>query len=441
MLGAAEVVTATRRLPHALVVAWEYPGVHSRRGTALARRVGQIVRGFADAEWAVTVAHRLNTERDPARDAPVSEFTPDGNVYTRHAIPGPSPDPRPGWWRAPARKAITAWTSFRHGDRSHSWARGALLHLRSMPIPPPDVIIGCFTPRGPLALAAEASRIWNAPWIADLQDPWWEGTSAGVRPLVALWTRRVLRSASVVVQVSPEWAAEMIPIVRRDVAVVRHAVRTLGTGSSANFRNAPSDPFTVFYAGSLNEEQQDVVPFLEAIGRVRRRGMGRQIVVEIAGSEHVWEKFNRAASGLGVSDALRWLGWIDARTLAQRAAAADCLLVVPLFSPDRRGVPSKLFEYLEYGRPVLIAGRDSGAFDTLLAEWGHPPVVASSVDAIEDAVYRAMRGDDGALLTVDACQRAPVTERDLARTFIGWAEQFRHTRASDLGRARIADSV
>jgi glycosyltransferase involved in cell wall biosynthesis len=427
-------------MPHALVVAWEYPGVHSRRGAALARRVGQIVRGFADAEWAVTVAHRLNTEQDPARDAPVSEFTPDANIYTRHAIPGPSPDPRPGWWRLPARKAITAWTSFRHGDRSTSWARGALLHLRSTPIPAPDVIVGCFTPRGPLALAADASRIWNTPWIADFQDPWWEGTSTAVRPLVALWTRRVLRSASVVVQVSPEWAAEMVPIIRRDVAVLRHAVRTSGRREPALARKDLSNGFTVLYAGSLNEEKQDVVPFLEAIGRVRRHEM-RQVVVEIAGSEYVWEKFNRAASALGVSDTLRWLGWIDSRALAQRAAAADCLLVVPLFSPDRRGVPSKLFEYLEYGRPVLIAGRDSGAFDTLLAEWGHPPVVASSVDEIAGALSRAMQGDDGGLLTLEACRRAPVTERDLARTYIAWAEQFRLNRPLDTGPARIADSA
>jgi hypothetical protein len=237
-----------------------------------------------------------------------------------------------------------------------------------------------------------------------------------------------------VIQVSPEWAAETEAVIKRDVKVVRHAIRTPEKEHRPGVRDPVSRPFTVLYAGSLNEEQQDISPFLEAVAGLRQGGGGRQLIVEIAGSDHVSETFKKRAERYGISSAIRPLGWLDSQSLVQHLRAADCNLVVPLISPDRRGVPSKVFDYLAYGRPVLIAGSDSGGFDTLLAEWGHPNVVARSAPEIEHALRRAMGGDDGGLLTLEACRRPPLTELDLGKQYAEWAGQLREARSAQTAR-------
>ena len=416
--------TAAATSPRILIIAWEHPGVHSQRGTALVRRIGQLARGLADMNATVTVAHRLSREDDPARDAPVREVTPAGNTYMRHAIRGPSADALSTQWPAPIRRAITALTVLRGGDRSAGWARLASAYLQSGRITRPDVIIGCFTPRAPLAVASRASRAWDVPWIADLQDPWWEGAGTAVRPVLAHWTRRVLRTADLVVQVSPEWAAQTEGVTQRHVAVARHALRDDIPERAREFGTSRSGPFTILYGGSLNEDQQDVTPFLQGIARLRQAGFDRELVVDIAGTEVVWRKFHNAAVRTGVSDRLRWLGWLDSASFVERATAADCLLVIPLVEPERRGIPSKLYDYLAYGPPVLIAGPDSGGFESLMSEWQHPNVVARSSDQVERALHSAMRGDASGLLSLNKCGRRPLTERGLAQQYALWSEQL-----------------
>jgi hypothetical protein len=102
---------------------------------------------------------------------------------------------------------------------------------------------------------------------------------------------------------------------------------------------------------------------------------------------------------------------------------ADALLLIPMFPAHRQGVPSKLFEYVAYDTPVLVAGPDSGGMTSVLAEWGHPPVVARTAHDIADALARAQEGDLSGLLARSRCQRAPVTETGLARWY---SERMHH---------------
>lgn len=407
--------TGSARSPHVLLIAWEYPGAHSRRGTALARRVGQVARGLAGLGWRVTVVHRQQRADDPAASTVVRDPTSGPHPVCRRAVAGPGADARARGWLMPLRKLSTLVTAVIHGDRSGRWAYRAIRSIRRGNLDPPDIAIAFFTPRGPLAVAATLCDQMGLPWIADLQDPWWEGTSRPLRPLVARWMRKTLRSAALVVQVSPEWATQDAVILRRPVTVLRHAVPPAPSRSRATQEGEDTGPFRILYVGSLKQEEGDIGPFMDAIRLVQEEpAVRRSVEVHIASSEESWRLFAQAAAARGITRAMRWLGWLDDAALRHTMTTAHCLLLVPMFPAHRQGVPSKLFEYLAYDPPVLIAGPDSGGMTSLLEEWAHPPVVAVTAQQIASAIRRACDGDASALLHRHRCGIAPLSEEALA---------------------------
>ena len=373
----------------------------SRQGTALARRVGQIARGYARRGWRVDVLHHAREGEPPAIDRydgvvlhPVVEQagTP---AVERHTM---------------TRRLMTAWYAAMHGDRSHRWARIARSRLAAFDDAPPTLVIGCFTPRGPINVARAAAHRWGVPWIADLQDPALEGCSRFIQPLVARWMRRTLRTAAAVVQVSPEWARADAALLGRHVAGVRHAVPVSAIHQTR--RPHRGGDFTLLYAGSLIGEHQSPAALMEALDRCNARP-GRRIVLEIAGGDATWKAFERFARQQSPDGWLRRLGWLRPAELSAAFERTDCLVLIPSNEPGRPVVPSKLFEYLASDRPILIAGPDAGGLDSLYAEWGHPDVTRADADAIADALERAASGDDSALLRRSACAHTPLDEEAL----------------------------
>jgi glycosyltransferase involved in cell wall biosynthesis len=306
-----------------------------------------------------------------------------------------------------SRRLTTAWYAAMHGDRSHRWARIARSRLPVLNDSPPTLVIGCFTPRGPISVARAAAHRWGVPWIADLQDPSLEGCSRLIRPLVARWMRRTLRTAAAVVQVSPEWARADAALLGRPVAAIRHAVP--GRATHQTRRSHRGGDFTLLYAGSLIGEHQSPAALLEALDRFNARP-GRRIVLEIAGGDSTWKAFERLARQQSPDGWLRRLGWLSPAELSAAFERADCLVLIPSNEPGRPVVPSKLFEYMAYDRPILIAGPDAGGLDSLYAEWGHPDATRAAADAIADALEHAVNGDESALLRRSACAHTPLDE-------------------------------
>jgi glycosyltransferase involved in cell wall biosynthesis len=181
----------------------------------------------------------------------------------------------------------------------------------------------------------------------------------------------------------------------------------------------------MLYAGSLNEDCQNLDPLMDGLSLLRNeQGRDRRVVVQVAGSDAVWGKFAHAAAARGVSDSLENLGWLTEAQLARAARAADALLLIPWFPAWRQGVPSKLYEYVAFGRPVLIAGPDSGGVSSLLNEWGHPSVVASKAANVAEAIRSGVRGDTSLLLDVTRCRNLPMSERALGARYTELAESI-----------------
>lgn len=401
--------------PKLLIVAWEYPGVSSRQGTALARRVGQLARGFARHGWCVDVMYRSLT------GSPSNVESPDG--VTLHGISSNEKSPRTNRTTV-GRRLATAWYGAVHGDRSGPWARLAQARLTQFDTDAPDLVIGCFTPRATLTVARAAALRWSIPWIADLQDPALEGSRGSVAPLVRRWMRRTLASAAAVVQVSPEWAKADAALLNREVLTLRHAVPVEHSTTTARKEASRDKEFVLLYAGSLIGTEQSPQPLMSALDRLSRTE-GRRVVLRVACNDATRQMFERSLQG----EAHSWfqpLGWLAKDDLMNEIDGADCLVLIPSNEAERPVVPSKLYEYMAYDRPVLIAGQDSGAVSSLLAEWQHSNVIHGSTDTVVMALDRARSGDPSLLLQRSACARQPMDEEQLAERYIELASAL-HT--------------
>ncbi len=413
------------RPQRALLVAWDYPHADHATGAAVGRRVRQLASAFAAHGWEVDVIIREHFAL-PERTAPrtlVEWFG--GGTVTIHCVPGPNG--KPAERLAPLRVLSSGWHAIRMGDRTGQWGRAAIEYLRRGTVRRPDIVIGFYTPRGPLLTAAWAGCHWNVPWIADLQDEWSQGSSPALRPLVRRWMRRALRRAARVVQVSPEWAEMDRRALGRPIDVVRHAVPANFHATAVNAQAAPR-LLTLLYSGSLNIREQDPRPLLVALRDLANAARGARARLAIASTAPAFEMWKRAAAEVGVEEALHWLGWLNEAQLEHATSRADALVLIPLSTPDRPGVPSKLFAYLATGTPVLIAGPDSGGLTSLFSEWKAPDVLCSDASRVRDALARLAAGDRSLLLQRSALGRAPLDEHSLGDTYLRWAAGL--TRAS-----------
>ncbi len=414
-----------------LAVAWYSPFSPVPNAAALMRRVRQVIAAFSDAGWDVDVVFRPSSEEAGRDEVTIAQRESGAGTVRYIGIAGPGAESRYLERVGAVRRAMTVWCTAIDGDRTARWARRAARALQQGTlIPVPSLAIGFFTPRGPLVVARWVHERWGVPWIADLQDPITEGVSGTLRPIVRHWMRQTLRSASYVVQVSPEWAADTALAVGRPVEVLRHAVPVLQWDRARRDGNvaAGRSPArrVLLYAGSIHPEHQNPALLVEGVRRVnadRLRPSGPRLVLRLACTRESYRYFMQYTEGRQ-EGLIEWLGWLDAERLREEMIGADALVVICWAGRDRQVVPSKLFDYLAYGKPVLLVGPDSGGVRALLREWGHPDVVADTTARLERSLQAVLGGGNEGLLTIDRCASRPVSEGELAIRYLEWAERL-----------------
>ena len=387
-----------------LVFAWEYRNYHSAQGAALARRITQVSEAFAANGWLVTVIHA-----DHRNESGVTPFfvAKERSGVTRISVkPSSQIDAFPA--NALLRKLQTFYYISFRGDRSALWADDVIQKFAAMPVEKPDAIIAFFTPRGPLILGEHYAAKFDVPWIADLQDPIWEGVSASLEKMCIHWMRRNLKSARGVVQVSPEWAVSDGAAIGRSVKSIRHIIPspfTLPTTATLPNKMKPfADCFRIFYGGSISAVWQSpqllakVLDEAETLQQIKAK-------VFLAGNENSLRVFTDV---LG-ADRIVYLGWLDNVTMAEYIAASQCLLVVPC-NNGRDAIPSKIFEYLSFQKPIWISGAHLGSFSSLFKEWGYPDIPTGDFAFQFDLLARAAKGDFSGMLRLEDCVGKVVTE-------------------------------
>ena len=393
---------------HLLIFSWEYYGYHSVQGTALSKRPRHVAESFNANGWEVTVVHKDQANESQDKLYNKAKET---NGVTRIAVKQSREIDYVNKNPIIRQLETIYYIAFR-GDRTYEWAGDVINSFSDFGIAKPDLIISFFTPRVTLYLGNYFSKKLGCPWIADLQDPIYEGIAKKSWPACRRWMKRILGTAKAVVHISPEWAATDAKRMGRDIYTIRHAVpeSTAPKIEAAPLIEIDKNSFNVFYGGSIDHNIQSLEMLRTVIKSVEATA---NIHVWLAGNEHAYKYFKQE---LG-DKVVKYLGWLSAGVMQQYIAQCDCTLVIP-WSKERVGIPSKFYELCSYGKPIWIIGDDLGAFKSLLVEWQHPAIGIDNLYYQKQALKAAIGHDHQYLFDLKNCKAKYLKPADLYQEYM-----------------------
>ena len=259
------------------------------------------------------------------------------------------------------------------------------------------------------ALAAGLSRPLVLEWNAS--EAWmrrhWERSklvSRGFDRLLLQMERRAVRTADLVVAVSDEAAAMAREAGGRSVIVVPNATDVAAVTSVAG------------HVSGLGGEASPLLGWVGSFGPWHGAEMIVRALAELPPGTRlvmIGDGAGRAecqalAAGLGLDGRVEWTGTLPHREVIERLAGCDVLVSPHVPIPDRPffGSPTKLFEYMAIGRPVVASRLEQIAEileDGRTAVLVEPGSLSSLVDGIGAVLGRA---DGGAALGAAAREEA-----------------------------------
>ncbi len=394
-----------------LIFSWEYNGYHSVQGTALSKRPRQIAESYRAAGWDVTVVHK--DHRNESGDARF-HISLEDNGIRRIAVKS-TDDTGITRTNPLSRKLETLYYIAFRGDRTYRWATDVIKCFPELGIAKPGHIIGCFSPRVPLYLAKHFAHQFDVQWLADIQDPIYEGVAKKMWPYCRRWMKSVLSSAKAIVHISPEWAEIDSGRLQLPVNTIRHAVPAMVAPPTdlkeAEFRANHGNHFNVFYGGSISPDIQSLDVLRAVIEMAADHGVSVKIL--LAGNDQALKLFK---DGLG-RQAIHYLGWLSPDDMNRYIYNSNCTMVIP-WSAERVGIPSKLYELCSYPKPIWIVGHDMGALSSLLNEWKHPAIATGDIDTQLKAVLAAAHGDTSKMFNLSACTGQVLKADQLCAAFL-----------------------
>jgi glycosyltransferase involved in cell wall biosynthesis len=363
-------------------------------GGAAAQRSLKFVRYLGDSGYLPIVLTGPGQTRDlgAPRDASLTAELPAG--IPLHRVDGPIPA-----GQAKRRERAERWLGIAP-PFSMWWVRSATALGDTLIRDGVKLIYATMSPFEGAEIAARLSEKHQIPWVADLRDPWaideiqaypsWMHKKAAQQKM-----RRLLYTASVVIMNTPE---ATLSLMRHFPEFKKRRVVTVTNGfdaeDMADSRAHPANnKFTIVHTGS----------FLTDVGLERRRRQriyealgGATRGVDLATRSHLFlfeaisrwcadrpeirDKvevvFSGRAPDIGnlspeeksVLPMMRFDGFLPRAESVRLACSAD-LLFLPMHNlpPGVRStsVPSKIYEYMASGRPILAAVPDGDAKDML----------------------------------------------------------------------------
>ena len=354
--------------------------------TAASHRLLSFAKHLPEFGWrpvVITVGAGAGPRED---ENPLPEFGPDVAVYRVRPVLAayPSTLRRRSRRETSTPRARVAWrlANLAHNllvalpDAHVLWclaaARDTARLMRRMGI---QCVVTSSPPHSLLLAGALTKRLTGGSWIADLRDPW----PSLLRPsrahllqrLVGALAERVCAQRADAVLATTEPLAEALAATSK---LSRDRVFVLQNGyDPERIENArrqsrpltPKEPLTVVHAGSLYGGIRRPEPLLEAMANIRERG-GPSVRLVLLGTR--WGSIPDAArdrcDDLGLRGAVECPGFVSHDEALRRMASADVLLLLQ-GERFRLQIPSKAYEYLALGRPVLTLG-DGGATPALI---------------------------------------------------------------------------
>ncbi len=330
-----------------LVVANPYPPMVSAGTT----RVVRFLRHLPEHDWEPTVLAARAT--GPAAEPP-------GVRVVRAPVPWPKQ--LLGGGKRSTR--VNRWVAV--PDPYFAWVGPAVLKGRELLRGERFDVLFSSSPRASVHLvAATLARMVGVPWLADYRDPWSTyqfrtyPTAAHKAAHARLEAWALHRAAAV--------TAVNRPIV--DDLVARHPWLTgrahvLPNGFDRSEKPAPVSlgaGFWLVHTGRLYGREQQVGAFLQALA-----ALPPEVKVLFVGVDE--SRVRPDADRLGLGDRVRVEPFVPLPVALGYQRAADALLLVNGRRPE--SMSSKVFEYLQAGRPVFAISPAGSAARALFDEVG-----------------------------------------------------------------------
>lgn len=398
-----------------LAVSWEMPPLAGPRALQVSRTLARLVR----IGWPSTVVCLDPRPGGPLlRDAfGAGAFAADGVDLERVRSPEES-----AWCRA-AFRLVPA--SGRLPDRQQVWIGAATRAAnRRLHAAAHNVIVSFAQPWSDHLIGLRLHRTHRLPWLAHFSDPWIDSPylqgSAWLRSRWAQMESDVVREADALVFVTEQTADVVMRKYpddwRHKVHVVPHGYDRAHVQPIVAEPRGPERRLRLVYTGRFYEGLRTPRPLLDAIARLRARGLvGDEIELLLIGPQ--MSSYEAHVRDLGLESIVSCRGrrpYVDALRVA---ASADVLLVVD--APSRTPnlfLPSKLIDYLMLRKPILGLTPPEGASADLLRRLGCPIAAPDDVAGIDRALEALVTAWRAGRLQVSDTFDEVAREFDIERT-------------------------
>jgi hypothetical protein len=273
----------------------------------------------------------------------------------------------------------------------------------------PDVIFSSAPPYSCHLAALCLKHLFRVPWIADFRDPWTDNPFRKDNPYPSLHALNrsleamVVREADAVVTNTPALEDafrrrypnldSFVTITNGFDPALLERVRHIATGKG----EGEVSPIRMVHTGEVYGLRSPHA-LIEALGDLAREDPGLPASFEIAFYGNVEEKalLLKKARGLGVDGSFRFADPVEHAKALEICAGSDMLLLLGVKGdkPEVQ-VPSKLYEYLALGKPILSLSKRGGAIEGILEQSGVPYLLGDleKVEEIKVLLRAAARGE------------------------------------------------
>lgn len=352
-----------------LAVSWEMPPLSGPRAVQVTRTLAAL----GERGWHSRVICFDARSQRYQQDYDIDVGAATGGMVT--PLPVPSPEEwlffRTLWRVLPPLKHLP--------DEKRIWAPAAIAEgRRALADRPADVIVSFAQPWSDHLIGLQLHRDTGIPWVAHFSDPWidspYQPGTAWTRARIARMERDVVSSASQLVFVNDDTRDRVMAKYPAEWSARAHVVPQGHTGYAAAAAAPSPGPLRIVYTGRFYDGIRTPDVFLQALADVHRASpLHSRLLVEFVGSR--MDAYAEQARVLGVEEFATFTGRVSPDEASRRAAAADVLLLIdaPSDGPSLF-LPSKLIDYLPFGKPILGITPENGPSADLMRSLGYPIV-------------------------------------------------------------------